>query len=313
MATDNTPTVGFIGLGAMGMGMARSLLRAGFDVRGYDVNPAAVEAFRTDGGKAAESAADAARQAGVLIVMVLNAEQADDALFGSGNAAAALQAAGPSPLVILCSTVSPAYAQRTAQRLAGMGIAYLDAPVSGGVTRAAEGALSVMASGSPQAFDEAAPVLDALSANVYRLGDAPGQGSAMKLVNQVLAGIHTAAAAEAIAFGAKLGIDPKQAYDVICSSAGASWMFEDRVPHILAGDYTPRSAIEIWIKDLGIILDAGKENRFPLPLAATAHQLFMMAAAAGYGRLDDSAVVKVFEKIADFHVVSPENNPTDQP
>ncbi len=90
-------------------------------------------------------------------------------------------------------------------------------------------------------------------------------------------------------------------------------MFEDRVPHILAGDYTPRSAIEIWIKDLGIILDAGKENRFPLPLAATAHQLFMMAAAAGYGRLDDSAVVKVFEKIADFHVVSPENNPTDQP
>ncbi len=311
MAIDNSPTIGFIGLGAMGMGMARSLLRAGFDVHGYDVNPAAAEAFRTNGGKAAESAADAASQAGILIIMVLNAEQADDTLFGSGNAAAALQAAGSSPLVMLCSTVSPAYAQRTAQRLAGMGIAYLDAPVSGGTTRAAEGALSIMASGSPAAFEQAAPILDALAENVYHMGDVPGRGSAMKLVNQVLAGIHTAAAAEAVAFGAKLGIDPKQAYDVICNSAGASWMFENRVPHILADDYTPQSAIEIWIKDLGIILDAGTENRFPLPLAATAHQLFMMAAAAGYGRLDDSAVVKVFEKIADFRVISPENSPTD--
>jgi 3-hydroxyisobutyrate dehydrogenase len=307
MTTDTTTSIlGFIGLGAMGMGMARSLLRAGFEVRGFDVNPAAVETFIADGGLPAASAADAVRGAAVLVLMVLNAEQADDVLFGSGNAAAALQAAGPSPLVILCSTVSPAYAQRTAQRLAAMGIAYLDAPVSGGATRAAEGALSIMASGSPQAFDQAAPVLDALAENVYRLGEAPGQGSAMKLVNQVLAGIHIAAAAEAVAFGAKLGIDPAQAYEVICNSAGASWIFENRVPHILADDYSPRSAVEIWIKDLGIILDAGKENRFPLPLSATAHQLFMMAAAAGYGRLDDSAVVKVFEKIADFHVVSPE-------
>ncbi len=160
-----------------------------------------------------------------------------------------------------------------------------------------------MASGTQAAFEQAQPLLNAMAENIYRMGDTPGQGSAMKLVNQVLAGIHIAAAAEALAFGAKLGIDASQMYDVICNSAGASWMFENRVPHILADDYTPRSAIEIWVKDLGIILDTGKENRFPLPLSAVAHQMYMMAAASGYGRLDDSSVIKVFEKLADFRVV----------
>ena len=144
------------------------------------------------------------------------------------------------------------------------------------------------------------------------MGDEPGQGSTMKLVNQVLAGIHIAAAAEAIAFGAKAGIDPNRIYDVICNSAGASWMFENRVPHILADDYTPHSAIAIWPKDLGLILDTGKELGLPLPLAAVAQQVYMMAVASGYTRLDDSAVVKVFEKLAEFRVLdavpsAPEN------
>ncbi len=142
MASDNTPTVGFIGLGAMGMGMARSLVRAGFDVRGYDVNPAAVEAFRTDGGKAAESAADAAPGLASSI-MVLNAEQADDALFGSGNPPLRSRPPVPARLSPMCSTVSPAYAQRTAQRLAGMGIAYLGRRSAAGPLPRRRGALSV--------------------------------------------------------------------------------------------------------------------------------------------------------------------------
>lgn len=309
MAHNKVGVVGFIGLGAMGMGMAASLLRAGLDVRGFDVNPAAVESFRTAGGTAAASAAQAATGADALIIMTLNAEQADDVLFGSGAAAEALRSSASiqgGPLVMLCSTVKPVYAQQTAARLEALGIHYLDAPVSGGVARAAEGSLSFMASGSEAAFTLAQPLLDALAAQVYRMGDVAGQGSAMKLANQVLAGIHIAAAAEAVAFGAKLGIDPSQMYDVICHSAGASWMFENRVPHILAGDYTPRSAIEIWIKDLGIILETASQNRFPLPMSAAAHQLFMMAAASGLGRLDDSSVVKVFEKIADFRIIAQE-------
>lgn len=301
MATPMGMTVGFVGLGAMGRGMAGALLRAGFRVQGYDISAESVGELASAGGIAAGSAAEAAQGAGALVVMVLNAEQADDVLFGRGGAARALP---PGGVILLTSTVNPAFARSVGERLAEIGVEYLDAPVSGGTARAAEGKLSIMASGSERAFELAQQVLDALAENVYRMGEQPGQGSSMKLVNQILAGIHIAAAAEAVAFGARAGIDPQQMYEVICNSAGASWMFQNRVPHILADDYTPKSAIEIWVKDLGIILEAGKENRFPLPLSAAAHQLFLMAAAAGYGRLDDAAVIKVFEKIADFKVIS---------
>ncbi|MCC9077821.1 NAD(P)-binding domain-containing protein [Litorilinea aerophila] len=293
-------TVGFVGLGAMGLGMACSLLRAGFTVQGYDINPDAVRRFQEAGGRGVESVADAARGAPLFIVMVVNAEQAEDVLFGTGQAASHLP---PGAVVLLCSTVQPTFARQTAQRLAAMGLEMLDAPVSGGTARAAEGRLSIMASGPSSAFEKAAPVLDALAEHVYRMGDEPGQGSTMKLVNQILAGVHIAAAAEAMAFGARAGIDPHQIYQVICNSAGASFMFQNRMPHVLADDYTPHSAVDIWVKDLDLVLAAGKETRSPLFLSAVAHQLFMMAAAAGFGRLDDAAVIKVFEKIGDFRVL----------
>ncbi|MSP14431.1 MAG: hypothetical protein EXR62_15945 [Chloroflexi bacterium] len=205
---------------------------------------------------------------------------------------------------MLCSTVSPAFARETARRLEELGIEMLDAPVSGGVARAAEGRLSVMASGKPSAFQKTEKVLDAVAEHVYHLGDACGQGSTVKMINQLLAGVHIAAAAEALAFGVQAGVDPQTLYEVICNSAGSSWMFQNRVPHMLAGDYTPRSAVEIFVKDLGIVLETGKARHFPLPLSATAHQLFLMAAAAGYGAEDDAAVVKVFEKLAGIDVRS---------
>ncbi len=178
----------------------------------------------------------------------------------------------------------------------------LDAPVSGGVLKAAAGELSIMASGSPAAFAKAEAVLAALATRVYRLGDECGQGSTVKMVNQLLAGVHIAAAAEAMALGVRAGVDPQEFYEVISNSAGSSWMFQNRVPHMLAGDYTPLSAVDIFVKDLGIVLETGKELRFPLPLSATAHQLFLMAAAAGFGRQDDAAVVKVFEQLAGIQV-----------
>lgn len=291
---------GFIGLGAMGSGMASSLLRAEIAVRGYDVNPLAIQRLVEAGGQAAASPADAAKDTDVLILMVLNGDQADQALFGENGAVTAL---AHDSLVMLCSTVSPTYVRSLAQRLTAHNLLLLDAPVSGGTSRAATGKLSIMASGSAVAFEHAAPYLDALSENLFRMGDEPGQGATMKLVNQVLAGIHIAASAEAIAFGSKAGIDPNRIFEVISKSAGTSWMFQNRVPRILADDYTPHSAVDIWLKDLDLVLDTGKEMRLPMPLAAVAHQLFIMAAAAGYGRLDDSAVVKVFEKIADFRVL----------
>ena len=293
-------TVGVIGLGAMGSGMAGALLRAGFTVRGYDVNPAALERFTQQGGVAASSPAEVADGADALLVMVLSGEQAEQAIFGPTGAITTLR---PGAVCLLCSTTGPAFVRNVAQRLSAHGVLFLDAPVSGGVKRAAEGTLSIMSAGTPEAYAAAQPLLDALAANVYHMGDEPGQGATMKLVNQVLAGIHIASAAEAVAFGARAGIDPNRIYEVISHSAGSSWMFQDRVPHILADDFTPYSAVDIWLKDLNLILETGRDLKLPLPLAAVAHQLFLMAAASGYGRLDDSAVVKVFEKLADFRVL----------
>lgn len=299
-SSPTTKRVGFIGLGAMGSGMSTSLLRAGIAVRGYDISPTAITRLVEAGGEAATSPADAATNADALLLMVVNGEQAEKALFGEDGAADVL---GPESVILLCSTVSPAFVRNLSQRLAARNLHLLDAPVSGGTARAAIGKLSIMAAGSSVAFERAAPFLNALAENIYRMGDEPGQGATMKLVNQVLAGIHIAAAAEAVALGSKAGIDPNRIYEVITNSAGQSWMFQNRVPHIIADDFTPHSAVDIWLKDLDLVVDTGKELHVPTPLAAIAHQLFAMAAASGYGRLDDSAVIKVYEKIADFRVL----------
>lgn len=301
MAADGGQQVGFVGLGAMGLGMAVSLLKAGFPVKGYDINPEAVQRLVQAGGLGAATIAEAAQGAEILVLMVANAAQVEAVLFGAGQAAAALP---QGSIVIVCSTVKPEFARSLAQRLAALNLAMLDAPVSGGTARAAEGRLTIMASGPPKTFDRAGNVLAALAERLYRLGDDCGQGSTVKMINQLLAGVHIAAAAEAMAFGVKAGVDPQTLYEVISNSAGASWMFQNRVPHMLAADYTPKSAVEIFVKDLGIVLETGKEEHFPLPLAAAAHQLFLMAAAAGFGREDDAAVVKVFEKLANISVKS---------
>ncbi|MFZ4662439.1 MAG: L-threonate dehydrogenase [Caldilineaceae bacterium] len=297
--TTETLQVGFIGLGAMGMGMAKSLLRAGLAVKGYDINPNAVAQFVAAGGQGAATVADAASGADVLVVVVLNADQVTDVLFGKGAAAAALT---PGSVVMVCSTVSPTFAQQTAAKLAERGLLMLDTPISGGTVRAAEGTLSIMVSGPEATIAKAQPVLEAMAANIYRMGSEPGLGSTMKLVNQILAGSQIALAAEAMAFGVRAGLDPHQIYEVICNSAGNSFMFQNRVPHMLNDDYTPHSAVDIWVKDLGIVLETGKELRFPLFFSALAHQLFMSASAAGHGRLDDAAVVKVFEQLTGIAV-----------
>lgn len=294
--------IGVIGLGAMGMGMARRLVGAGFAVRGCDVRREAVLELQQAGGMAAASPAEAARGADVLLVMVVSAAQAETVLYGQEGAIAELPAGS---VVILSSTVPPSFVGALGERLAASGHLLLDAPVSGGVARAASGGLTIMASGAPAAFAKAEGVLAAVAEKVYRLGDAPGTGSTVKAVNQLLAGVHIAVAAEAMAFGTRAGADPRTLFEVISNSAGNSWMFTNRVPHMLAGDYTPLSAVDIFVKDLGQVLDAGRELRFPLPLAAAAHQLFLMAAAAGLGREDDSAVVKVFERLAGIAVGAP--------
>lgn len=298
-------TIGFIGLGAMGAGMAANLAKAGFVVQGFDIRAEALRSLEERGGKAAATPAAAADGATVLFVMVATADQAEAVLYGPGGAVASLPA---DAVVVLCSTVPPAFARSLGERLAETGHRLLDAPVSGGSVGADAGTLTVMASGAPDVFEAVDPVLKAVAGKVYRLGEEVGIGSTVKMVNQLLAGVHIATAAEAMALGVRAGADPRVLYDVISNSAGNSWMFTNRVPHMLDGDYTPLSAVEIFVKDLGIVLDSGRLLRFPLPVAAAAHQLFLAAAAAGHGREDDSAVVKVYEELAGISVSRPKDD-----
>ncbi len=287
--------VAVAGLGSMGLGMAASLLRAGANVTGYDPGKEKRDDFLTLGGKVASSCIEAVRGAGIVVSVVVNADQTEALLFGDEGIANIMAEGG---VFISCATMAPDRARSLSARLEASGRHYLDAPVSGGAKRASDGTLTILASGTEQAFVRAAPALDAMSATLHRLGDTAGQAAAFKMVNQLLAGVHIAAASEAITFAAREGLDLRRVYDVITASAGNSWMFENRIPHVLDGDYTPRSAVDIFVKDLGIVLDMGRASRFPVPLASAALQLFLMTSAAGMGRDDDASVARLYAQIA---------------
>lgn len=286
--------VGVIGLGAMGAGIAQSLRRAQFDVHVFDVRVEAAQAFARDGGTACATAAELAAACNVVVSAVVNAAQTEDLLFGGGGAAAAMR---KGSAFMMCSTVDPNWSSALEARLAERGLLYLDAPMSGGAAKAAAGELTMMTSGRPEAYAKCQPVLDVMAARVYKLGDRAGAGSKVKTIHQLLAGVHIAAAAEAMALGLREGVDPQALYEVITNSAGNSWMFGNRMAHVLAGDYTPLSSVDIFVKDLGLVLDLARSSKFPLPLASTAHQMFMQASSAGHAKEDDSAVIKIFPGI----------------
>lgn len=292
--TEKKLNVGLIGLGSMGYGMASSLLKAGHRVWGFDLDPGQVARFRADGGEAGDLASVAGSLDAVVCV-VLNAAQTESVLFGESGVVALLK---PGAVVLAAATVAPEFARRMEAACASAGVLYLDAPISGGAAKAAAGRLSIMASGTPEAFGAARPALDAMAETVFELGDAAGAGSAMKAVNQLLAGVHIAAMAEALTFGMSQGVSPETFLEVIPNCAGTSWMLENRAPHIAAGDYTPMSQVDIWPKDLGIVLDIARNSKFSAPIAAAALQQFVAASGMGLGREDDAAVAKVYARNA---------------
>ena len=290
----NSRNVAVIGLGSMGYGIASSLLRAGATVTGFDVVESQVERLACEGGQRGEIMS-VAPTLETTVVVVLNAAQTESVLFGSNGIVPHMRAGA---CVVSCATVSPDFARSMADRCAAHSVLYLDAPISGGSVKAALGQLSVMASGSQEAFAAARGELNGMAETVFELGDTIGAGSAMKAVNQLLAGVHIASMAEAMSFGITQGIEPAQLVDVISKCAGSSWMFENRAPHVVEGDYTPRSAVNIWLKDLGIVLDIAKDAKFSAPLTAAALQQFVAAAGSGFGAEDDAAVVKVYARNA---------------
>jgi len=205
---------------------------------------------------------------------------------------------------VMSTTMPPEQTRAIAARLAESGLLYVDAPITGGKEGADEGTLTVIASGSDAAMAAVDGAFRAMGNRVYRVGDAPGAASSVKMINQLLVGVHVVAAAEGIALAARAGADPKMVYEVITHGAGNSNAFQNRIPHILAGDFSPRGLLEIFIKDLGIVSDASRALRFPVPMASAALQQFLAAAAAGYSRSDGGAVVKVYEQLAGIDVAA---------
>ena len=285
-----------IGLGSMGYGIAKSLMRSGYKVYGQDKNIDQQQKFIQDGGLEGEVLYD---QLEAVIIVVLNEQQTSEIIFGEDGIANKLK---NNTLIMVCTTVSPDFAREMDNKCVKKGLLYLDAPISAVSKKSLEGKLSYMISGSQKAQQKAKPLLVATSEKVFEFGKSVGAGSAMKSVNQMLAGIHISAMAEAITFGITQGIEPKKFLEVISECAGTSWMLENRAPHIIDDDYSPKSSINIWPKDLGIVLDIAKKSNFSAPLTATAMQQFVAAAGSGLGHEDDAAVAKIYARNAGIKI-----------
>lgn len=285
-----TPTIGWIGLGAIGAPMVRAAASAGLSVRAFDLNPSARESV-ADVATAAETAVDAVTGADVVVVMVATPEQLESVLFGEGGIAPALNA--QSALLIM-STVGPAAIEHTVASLEGITTHVVDAPVSGGAARAAKGDLLVMVGGAPADVDTVRPVLDALASNAPVVGDRPGDGQRFKIVNQLLCGVHIAVAGEALALADRMGLDLKQVHEVLNTGAAASFMFGDRGQRMVDGAFDDvRSALTIFVKDMGLVSEAAAQVGQDVPLAQSAQQIYQRGSELGYDRRDDSIVYEV--------------------
>ncbi len=288
------PNVGVVGAGAMGLPVAKRLLECGFPTFVRDIRPQAEEEARAAGAAVCGSPAELGRSCRFVVTLVVDAEQTREVITGRQGL---IETLAPGSVVIMTSTVQPVAAQALAEPLASRRVHFVDAPCSGGPAKARAGSMSMMLAGTDAALACAAPVLEAISGTRVRISARPGDGSKAKIVNNMLAGVNLAAACEAMAHAIKLGLDPRTMFEVIGASSGGSWMFADRMPRVLAGDYAPRAAVEILRKDLAILLETAGNERFPALVARAAHALYEDAARLGHGQEDDAALMKVYRTL----------------
>jgi putative dehydrogenase len=280
------PRVGVIGVGAMGMGVARALLAKGFAVTVRDIVAERQAEACSVGARAAPNAAELARAVDVAITLVVDAAQTRDVLLGAQGLAGARSSAA----VMMCSTISPDDTEEIARTLPG--VDFLDAPISGGPARAHSGTLSMMASGSSAAFARCAPVIEAMAAKCFRVGERPGDGSRMKVVNNMLAAANLAAGCEAMAMASRLGLDLRLVAEVVNASSGGSWIFADRMARALEGDYAPRAAARVLLKDVGLFVGEARKLGLTAPMAECAREIFHDTVERGLAEEDDAAVLK---------------------
>lgn len=283
-------TVGLIGLGAMGRGVAANLLAKGYAVAGRDISAEALRWLESQGGRASRDAAALAADCDIVVSFLVDDRQTEQVLFGADGLAVKL---GRGSVFVACSTMAPGYVRALEPRLAETGVALIDAPVTGGKVGAARGTLTIMGSGDAAAFERVRPVLEAFGSRVHHLGDRAGAGAQMKVINQLLCGVHLAAAGEALAMAKAAGLPLDQTLEILGSGAANSWMLGDRGPRMVREAFDDvTSAVDIFVKDMGLVVDAARQIRFAAPLAHTAFLAFLQANASGLGRLDDSAVIR---------------------
>lgn len=283
-------TVGFIGLGAMGRGVAANLIKAGYPVVGYDINAKALKLLTGEGGKTASSPKDLAAKAEVILICVINDEQTENVLFGENG----LAEADSRNMIVTLSTLSAPYARNLQNRLEDRGFTYLDCPMSGGEVGAVNATLTLMVGGAIDAFERVHPVLKAIGSHIFHVGNNPGDGATVKTINQLLCGVHLVATAEAVALARRAGIDPALVHEVVKTSAAFSWMFGDRLPRMLLNAPPCSSAIDIFVKDMSLVLGLARSTGISTDLAQAAYNKFRQASDNGYGKEDDSMVVKAY-------------------
>lgn len=287
-------SVGLIGLGAMGRGIAQNLLAKGFAVVGRDVNPDALKWLESVGGSSGQQAREMADMCQVIVSFVVNDKQTEEVLFGENGLAAVMR---PDSVFIACSTLPPQYVKEIGARLAEKKIHLIDSPVTGGKVGAEKGTLTVMVAGEEAIFERVKPVLSTFGARLFFLGTEHGKGSQMKVINQLLCGVHIAAAAEALAMARENGLPMETTLEILKSGAASSWMLGDRGPRMVTEKYDDvLSAVDIFVKDLGLVLDAARQSTFAAPMAHAAFLQFIEASGHGMGRLDDAAVINNYKK-----------------
>jgi L-threonate 2-dehydrogenase len=283
--------VGIIGVGNMGGGMARNLLSKGWPVSIYDVDARKMQELVPFGAVASDSIEQAAINSVVTIICVVDSLQTQEVLFGTKDATQGVaQAMQLGRTVMLCPTLAPQDVERFAKDLIPFGLHTIDAPMSGGPVRAADGSMSLMVACEPMVFERHRALIEALSSKVFRISDRVGDGARTKLVNNLLAGINLVGAAEVLVMAQKMGLDVAKTLDVIEQSSGQSWIGSERMRRAIAGDYAPRAHMTLLEKDTRLAVEAAQSAGFEGPLGAAARDVFAQASAEGLDGLDDAAL-----------------------
>lgn len=297
------PNVGLIGLGAMGKGVAENLVRNGFPLHGYDVRKEERAFLEHIGGIFADDLPALARKCQVLISFVVNEEQTEEILFGEQGILTTLSSGS---IFIACSTMSPKYVEQLGARLMDRSIEFLDAPVTGGAAGAKKGSLTIITAGKKEVYRQVHDVLSAFGARLYHVSDRHGAGAQLKVINQLLCGVHLAAAGEALALAKRQGLPMHLTHEILCSGAAFSWMLGDRGPRMVSEDFGQiTSAINIFVKDLGLVLDTARSQGYAAPLASAAHNAFLAVSGGGKGWWDDSAVMLHYNHEMNISPVNP--------